>query len=182
MVELSNKVVLLQAEKDEQTLAVCRLHDEANVLQQDLETSLAQLQLFSENIEQKIDSLKSDYIELLNSQANAKNELRYIDTQLQQQESRNGKLDETNEKFIGLRQDIAERKHSVLLLLDEAKEKLEKQVQNFYQEQRKLESIKIIIQSKKNLISGLPIFAAIQITERNAGRDGGRFLWILPRC
>ncbi|AGK53050.1 chromosome segregation protein SMC [Bacillus sp. 1NLA3E] len=142
VVELSNKVVLLQAEKDEQTLAVCRLHDEANVLQQDLETSLAQLQLFSENIEQKIDSLKSDYIELLNSQANAKNELRYIDTQLQQQESRNGKLDETNEKFIGLRQDIAERKHSVLLLLDEAKEKLEKQVQNFYQEQRKLESIK----------------------------------------
>ncbi len=43
-----------------------------------------QLSLFSENIEDVIESHKSDYIEKLNQQASAKNEIQYIEQQLTQ--------------------------------------------------------------------------------------------------
>src|SRR5690606_34160554 len=61
--EYTNKIELLKAEKDEQTLTTGLLETETNVFQTSLDEKLAQIKLFSENIEQKIETLKSDYIE-----------------------------------------------------------------------------------------------------------------------
>ena len=55
--------------------SVKALSEEARILQANLKEKQGKLQLFSENIEEKIEELKSEYIELLNKQAGAKNEL-----------------------------------------------------------------------------------------------------------
>ena len=69
-------------------------------LQSQIKEKQEKLALFTENIDEKIESLKSEYIEQLNEQAGAKNELKYIDQQLEQQRKKSSRLDSENEKFI----------------------------------------------------------------------------------
>ena len=152
-------------EKNEQTLVISQLETEADVFQKSLEEKLAQMKLFSENIEQKIETLKSDYIELLNSQASWKNELRYLEQQQMQQQNRHIKLEESNEKFIDQRNDITSRKAAVLTLLDEMKEKIDGQVQSFYQQQRKLESLQNSYQKQEN-----NLYQAYQFLQKSKSR------------
>ncbi len=163
--EYTNKIELLQVEKDEQTLATGQLETETNVFQTSLNEKLAQIKLFSENIEQKIETLKSDYIELLNSQANWKNELRYIEQQLEQLQSRTNRLEEANEKFIEQRNDVTARKNAVLQSLAEMKEKLEGQVQSYFQQQRKLESLQKSYQKQEN-----NLYQAYQYLQKSKSR------------
>lgn len=150
--ELTEKVKYLGNQKNEQSAAVIRLKEEVGGLQKELNAKLSQQKLFSENIEEKIESLKSDYIELLNNQASAKNELRYIGQQLEQHDSRNSKLDEANVKYIKERNEIKERKNSVIALLKEAKANLEDQVQNYLQQQKRLEGLKSNYQKQESTL------------------------------
>jgi chromosome segregation protein len=142
LLELTEKVEFLSKQKEEQSLEVTKLSIEVTELQKELTGKRAQLQLFSENIEEKIESLKSDYIELLNSQAGAKNELRYISQQLEQQDLRKTRLDDSNVKYLQERKEISAKKTAVLQSLTEAKEHLQTQVQSYLQLQRDLETLK----------------------------------------
>jgi chromosome segregation protein len=163
--EFADKVDVLVAEKEKQTYIVSDLKEEGARLQQQLEKSLDQIQLYSENIEQKIDSLKSDYIELLNSQASGKNEIRYISSQLEQLKGRSIKLDDSNGKLIETRKEIGEKKNSVLQLLEEAKGKLEKQVQAYFEHQKKLESLKNQYQKQEKTL-----YQAYQFLQQSKSR------------
>ncbi|MGJ7922425.1 chromosome segregation protein SMC [Neobacillus sp. LXY-4] len=163
--ELTSKIEELKADKEIQESTVLKLKQEAAELKRDLDEKLGQLERFTVNIEQTIESLKSDYIELLNSQAGAKNELRNITQQLEQQTSRNSKLDDTNEKFLRQREDIQARKETALLQLKEANGKLEQQVQTYFQEQRKLESLKNQYQKQEKLL-----YQAYQFLQQSKSR------------
>lgn len=57
-------------------------------------------------IDETIESLKSDYIDVLNEQASSNNELQYLEQQLKQLQVRNNRLDVENEKHIVGRQDV----------------------------------------------------------------------------
>lgn len=150
--EFTSKVELLTSEKSVQTGVLSRLKGEAADLEKQLNTHIAELKLYSGNIEEKIESLKSDYIELLNNQAGSKNELRIIEQQLEQQEFRYSRLNESNEEFLRKRREIAEKKTSVQQFVKQAKEKLDQQVKNYYEVQRKLETLKNNYQKQeKNL-------------------------------
>ncbi|MDE3838488.1 chromosome segregation protein SMC [Bacillus methanolicus] len=140
--ELTLKLKILRKQKIEQESAAASLADDTKQLEQKLFEKQQDLKSFTENIDEKIESLKSDYIELLNEQASAKNELRYIEQQLEQLNARNARLDNENVKFLHERRKIQERKREVLSFLDDAKKRLENHVQFYMEEQKKLESLK----------------------------------------
>ncbi|GLB59388.1 chromosome segregation protein SMC [Cytobacillus sp. NCCP-133] len=142
MEELSLKIADLKGQKEKQAAHKEEIKAEAVKLQKTLKEKQEQLKLFSENTEEKIESLKSDYIEVLNSQAASRNELQNIDQQLSQQGLRNSKLELDNEKFIAERKIIEEKKHSIQFTLENLQKQIEDQVHFIRNEDRKLESLK----------------------------------------
>ncbi|MCR2820750.1 chromosome segregation protein SMC [Lederbergia panacisoli] len=80
---------------------------EVRKLQRELDEKRKKLSELDDTIEDTIESLKSDYIEVLNEQASAKNEMHYLEQQLNQQIARSNRLDGENEKYIAERTNIA---------------------------------------------------------------------------
>src|SRR5690606_13428426 len=78
----------------------------AKKLKEKLDSKKEQIHLLDGTIEETIESLKSDYIEILNEQATAKNELLYLNQQLEQQKKKGERLDQENEKYINEREEI----------------------------------------------------------------------------
>jgi chromosome segregation protein len=150
--ELTFKVEQLTEDKTKQELTTATLEKEANEIQALLKEKQSQLKLLSENLEEKIESLKSDYIELLNQQASSKNELHYIDEQLRQQKGRNERLEEENEKFVAERNRIVRKKQSIMQMLKELQEKLENHIYSFREDQRKLEGVKTQFQKQEKTL------------------------------
>lgn len=79
---------------------------EASHLKQERSERKQRIILLDGKIEETIESLKSDYIELLNEQAQAKNEIQYLEQQFNQQTMKNERLDIENEKFLKERNDV----------------------------------------------------------------------------
>ncbi|MBY6050388.1 chromosome segregation protein SMC [Cytobacillus firmus] len=142
MKELTMKIAELKEQKEKHSALREKVKAEAVKLQKALKEKQEQLKLFSENTEEKIESLKSDYIEVLNSQAASRNELQNIDQQLSQQGQRSSRLEMDNEKFIADRKKNEEKKQKIQSNLENLQKELENQVHLFRNEDRKLESLK----------------------------------------
>ncbi|MCM3572804.1 chromosome segregation protein SMC [Mesobacillus subterraneus] len=140
--ELTSSVVLLENQKAEYEQSVSVLAAEASALQKELQQKQEQLKLYSEDVEHKIDSIKSDYIEVLNEQAGAKNEKIYIEQQLQQQAAKGSRLDNDNDRFVSIRDEINERKAEIEKKVASSQQELEEQARIFFEEQKKLESLR----------------------------------------
>ncbi|RLQ95772.1 chromosome segregation protein SMC [Falsibacillus albus] len=147
----------------EQELALQK--EEAENLKNALREKNELIQQFDANIEERIESLKSDYIELLNGQASSKNELQYLDQQLTQQLSRNEKLDAENQKYIELRKKILEEKQFHQQELSGIKEKLEVQVHSFREAKQKLESLRNQYQKQETTL-----YQAYQYLQKSKSR------------
>lgn len=142
MKELTIKIAELKEQKEKHSALSIKVKAEAVKLQKALKEKQEQLKLFCENTEEKIESLKSDYIEVLNSQAASRNELQNIDQQLSQQGQRSSRLEMDNEKFIADRKKNEEKKQKIQSNLENLQKELENQVHLFRNEDRKLESLK----------------------------------------
>lgn len=142
MKELTMKIAELKEQKEKHSALRGKVKAEAGKLQIALKEKQEQLKLFSENTEEKIESLKSDYIEVLNRQAASRNELLNIDQQLSQQGQRSSRLEMDNEKFIADRKKNEEKKQKIQSNLENLQKELENQVHLFRNEDRKLESLK----------------------------------------
>lgn len=140
--ELTSAVALLEKQKAEYRESVAALSAEASILQKELQEKQEQLKLYSEDVELKIDSIKSDYIEVLNEQAGAKNEKIYIEQQLQQQAAKGSKLDNENDRFVSIRDEINEKKAEIEKKVVSSQQELEEQARIYFEEQKKLESLK----------------------------------------
>jgi len=140
--ELTSSVSLLENQKAEYEKSVSVLTAEASALQKELHLKQEQLKLYSEDVEHKIDSIKSDYIEVLNEQAGAKNEKIYIEQQLQQQAAKGSRLDNDNDRFVSIRDEINERKAEIEKKVASSQQELEEQARIFFEEQKKLESLR----------------------------------------
>ncbi|KAB2335383.1 chromosome segregation protein SMC [Bacillus mesophilum] len=140
--ELTERIAQLHVQKDELQAAKDQLQSEANLLKKQLTEKQEQLKLFAEDNEQVIESLKSEYIEILNKQAASKNEMQMISRQLSQQDARNEKLEHDNEKFIEERSLITERKLQAESGLSEVHAALEEQIHLFREAQKKAETVK----------------------------------------
>ena len=140
--ELTSSVALLEKKKAEYEESVAALSGEASALQKDLQEKQEQLKLYSEDVELKIDSIKSDYIEVLNEQAGAKNEKIYIEQQLQQQAAKGSKLDNENDRFVSIRDEINVKKAEIEKKVVSSQQELEEQARIYFEEQKKLESLR----------------------------------------
>ncbi|NKE05304.1 chromosome segregation protein SMC [Mesobacillus selenatarsenatis] len=140
--ELTTSIEQLENQKAEYEQSVSVLAGEAAAFQKELQQKQEQLKLYSEDVEYKIDSIKSDYIEVLNEQAGAKNEKIYIEQQLHQQAAKGSRLDNDNDRFVSVRDEINERKAEIEKKVASTQQELEEQARIFFEEQKKLESLR----------------------------------------
>lgn len=150
--ELTIKTKRLKKMQLEQEEAVTILRDQAKRLQASLKEKQSKLQLFSENIEEKIETLKSEYIDILNEQAGAKNELKFIEQQMEQQSKKSSRLDEENVRYIADRKRSSEKKADVEARILEIQAEIDKQVHAYRENQRSLENLKNSYQKQEKTL------------------------------
>lgn len=149
--ELQNQKIVLAQESQEQ--------------KQLLKEKQAQLGLLNENIEQMIDDLKSEYIDILNEQAAAKNELNNLEQQLSGHEVRNKRLKEEYEKYAAERKVILERKEEIERSLLSIRNELEAQVHIFRDSQLQYEALKNKYESEESTL-----YQAYQFLQKTKSR------------
>ena len=142
IVEFTQKVIKLQEQKSKLEKQAAILAKESSEQKLLLKEKQSQLGLLNENIEDIIDDLKSEYIDVLNEQAAAKNELNNLEQQLSGQEVRNKRLEEENAKFVSERQLIQAKKEETERSLLSLRSQLEEQVQVFRDSQLQFEALK----------------------------------------
>ncbi|WP_413380068.1 chromosome segregation protein SMC [Alkalihalobacillus sp. 1P02AB] len=124
--------VLLRLQKEKELLKeLNKKVDEKETLLKESEEDLARV----------LDQAKGDYIELLNEQASIRNETRYLDEQLRQQQQKNKRLTSENEELITERETIQARLKRADEELSKAELHLE-QVTNAYRETKRVEEQK----------------------------------------
>ncbi len=101
---------MLKEELAKQEAVFETLQTEVKQLRAQVKEKRQALSLHNENVEEKIEQLKSDYFELLNSQASIRNELQPLDDQMSQSAVILQRLADNNEKHLQERRDISARK------------------------------------------------------------------------
>ncbi|BCB03324.1 chromosome segregation protein SMC [Bacillus sp. KH172YL63] len=132
----------LVSEKELAERAFASVEAEVTSLKEGLTKKQNQFRHYNENIEEVIESYKSDYIEKLNQQASAKNELQYLQQQLDQQSNRSSRLEAENEKYVTQREELHARHKERAKELQEQKEQIDEHVFFYREEQKKLEQIR----------------------------------------
>lgn len=150
--ELTEKAATLSEQNTAHSESVKSLSEQAVRLQSNLKEKQEKIQLFAENIDEKIESLKGEYIDILNDQAEAKNEQKYLEQQLEQQQRNNVRLDAENVKFIDSRQAATAKKASIQADLADIQQKLSAQVVAFRENQHQLETIGNHVQKQEKIL------------------------------
>ncbi|KIY21653.1 chromosome segregation protein SMC [Mesobacillus subterraneus] len=150
--ELTLAIASLEEQKANYKQSVAELAAEAGLLQRQLQEKQEQLTLYSEDVEVKIDSIKSDYIEVLNEQAGAKNEKVYMEQQLQQLAVKGARLDQENDRFVSIREEINERKAEIENNAASLQLELEEQVKLYFREQKQLESLRSNYEKQEKIL------------------------------
>ncbi|MED1202104.1 chromosome segregation protein SMC [Heyndrickxia acidicola] len=150
--ELTEKLNRLGNQKEKLALESDSNQQEADALRTSLRDKNSQIQSFDINIEDAIESLKSDYIEWLNKQASGKNELHYLEQQLNQQAVKTDKLEAENKKYIEQRVFIQKQKQEAVQLLETLDKQLEEHISSYREKQRKLENIKNQYQKQETIL------------------------------
>jgi len=140
------------AEKEREKQVLVKLEEEVKNLHSSLQEKQKSLGLFTSNVEETIETLKSDYIEWLNKQASARNEQQYLEQQLNQQDNRDIRLDTENEKFLNERIEIEAKKLESNQLFAAVTAQIEEHVYRFREEQKRLENNKIAYQKQEKTL------------------------------
>ncbi len=140
--EMTTKLAKLEEQKSLLTAEVENHTKSASSLRKLLKEKIELSNQLNIDIEATIESLKGDYIELLNEKASSRNEKNLLEQQLNQHESKNQKLDDENKKYIDQRQMISEEKRNTEEQLTHIRSEIEKQVHQFREHQNKLETLK----------------------------------------
>jgi chromosome segregation protein len=142
LIESENRIEKLYIEQKETETEYDTIKAETEKLQKLLSEKQKRYEHFNDDIETMIETLKGDYIEKLNRQAAAKNEIQYLQNQLNQQTGRTRRLDEDNEKFLAQREEIQQAQKLTEARLLELKDSIDTQVVAFRKEKNDLESMK----------------------------------------
>lgn len=119
-------------------------------IQKQLRDKHSEMELADQNMEEALENLKSEYIDVLNSQAACRNELKYLEEQLRQQSTKNNRLDDDHEKFVSQRKEIEEKKADMARKLEAQQKQLEEDVTAYRELQQKLEKRKREYQNKES--------------------------------
>jgi len=152
ILELSQKLETLNENKQTEQHELSKLIEEVKVLEQQLKEKQTLLASYDQNIEEKIENLKSDYFELLNKQASFRNEIGYINDQLSQQEAKVARLDESNQKYLVERKEILDEKVRLQTKLSVIEQEINHQIVSFRDLQAKLENGKKNYQKQESML------------------------------
>ncbi|MDQ0175852.1 chromosome segregation protein SMC [Bacillus chungangensis] len=136
--EMSDKMKQLQEEIKRYKLELAGHQEEAKRIKQQIADKSKQLELVNEDVEEIIESLKSDYIQLMNKQASANNEKHYLEKQLQQQAIRSERLDHDHEKWLEQRTRLISEKKKIENELIGLRTKIENQVSLYHDTKKQL--------------------------------------------
>ncbi|MGM7635871.1 chromosome segregation protein SMC [Bacillus sp. Hm123] len=143
MKETKAKITELSQLAEELTQQVEADQLEEEQLRCQLSEKQQELQTLSKDLETEIESLKADYIEGLNEQASAKNELHNLTQQIEQLTRRRSRVDAENEKQVAERQQIETNKQQIEEKLASAQRELTLHVEAFRSGQQTLEALKL---------------------------------------
>ncbi|WP_053366163.1 chromosome segregation protein SMC [Bacillus sp. FJAT-27245] len=150
--ELSDKKEALETEREKLLSSAKSLGNEASRLQEKLKAKQGELVLLSENADDKIEALKSEYIEELNAQAGARNETKLVLQQLEQLDRKSARLDEENGRFLEQRANAANKVEAITAELESVAKELESQVQEFLKNKRHLETVNANYQKQEKML------------------------------
>ncbi|MGE8079191.1 chromosome segregation protein SMC [Peribacillus loiseleuriae] len=165
IVDGEKRILSLKDEKDREGKVLAILESDVKRLQKDLNEKQKSFGLFSANLEETIETLKSDYIEWLNKQAAARNETQHLQQQLNQQKTRNARLDQENGKYLSERVEVEKKKVISLEGFNEVTQQIEQHVFSFREEQKKLDAIKATYQKQEKLL-----YQAYQFLQQSKSR------------
>jgi chromosome segregation protein len=134
-------------------------------LKEELKEKQLLIKSFSENLEELMESLKGDYIEWLNKQATAKNEIQYLTQQLEQIERKQKQLLGENEKFLEQRKDMEDKKVRLESALTEVNEQLNTTLRTYRETQIAIERMKNQLQKKESAL-----YEAYQLLQKATSR------------
>ncbi|WP_062105103.1 chromosome segregation protein SMC [Bacillus niameyensis] len=157
------KIEQLKQKRQKAESELALKEEEAHTLKKSLDKKKKQVHELNGTIEETIESLKSDYIDVLNEQASAKNELKYLQQQLNQQMVRNNRLDEENKKYIEQRNECLKLYETKRSELDEIEKAIENQLALYQESQKKVQTLSEEFDMKSSLLQKAQQF--IQKTE-----------------
>lgn len=150
--ELAEKIATLNSQKQSVQEQAVLLEKDVETLRVQLKEKKEQMSLLNEDIELLIDDLKSEYIDILNNQAAAKNEIRLIDQQLSQLRVRNSKQEEDNSRYIEKREEIKTKITEIINSLHSVQNDIQLQADLFKNEQKKYEQLKISFEKQEKTL------------------------------
>lgn len=165
---LKDKSEQLAHTKEEWQLEKERL-EKARSRLEELEAIVSKKQVLIEragsNREEEIDRLKADYIEVLNEQASIRNERRYLEEQLRQQQMKQERLLTENEGLLASREELAEQLERAKKQAQEKEKDLEQMGEDYRKLQRQHESGKGRYHQKET-----QLYETYQLTQRLQSR------------
>ncbi|MCY7793381.1 chromosome segregation protein SMC, partial [Bacillus haynesii] len=152
IVQRSEKERSLKEKIAAQKLVFEKLEAEAKELARQVKEKNQALSGYSENVEEEIEQLKSDYFELLNEQASVRNELQFLEDQMSQSAAQQKRLAQNNEKYLSERKEIADRKMKTEQEFSLVDERLHSQIQAFRDAQKSYEQKKSQYEKKESAL------------------------------
>ncbi|MFC3882604.1 chromosome segregation protein SMC [Bacillus songklensis] len=141
------------AELKEREYQLLKIYEtEVVEMKQALQEKQSLFATYSENLEGKLEQLKSDYFELLNEQTSARNEKAFLEQQIIQNEERQQRLGASNQKFLQERQELTERKEKLASELTACTTELETFIHSFRQKQQQLETLRERYRKKESTL------------------------------
>lgn len=151
-IELEKQLSGLKEKEDQARQILSDYMQEVSSDEQKLVEKQKQFAEIDGDIDEKIERIKSEYIELLNQQAASKNELSYLTEQLNQQKLKQSRLEHDNAKFLQDRLVILDKKLELEKKLAEIQETIQGQIKTFREEQIKLEQAKGKYQKSETML------------------------------
>ncbi|MGM9924163.1 MAG: chromosome segregation protein SMC [Bacillus sp. (in: firmicutes)] len=139
--EATSAIERLLAEKEAHSAGLDQAKREVAAIQAELADKESHLSIYSEDLEAEIETLKSDYIELLNAQAAANNESRMLGQQLEQTLLRNNRLDQENQGLIEKRSSIIGKQESLLQTLQSIQRKIDEEAARYFESKTQLDKL-----------------------------------------
>ncbi|MBC1560435.1 chromosome segregation protein SMC [Listeria booriae] len=136
--QIESRITTLETQK--QTLLQEKLEKETalEVFMKEKKALEAKLAEYDNLSEEKIESMKSDYIELRHTQTTMRNDIGYLERQLAQMQGRSDKLDHENQQHISERNEIIATVESLTEHATQMQEKLAEQVAHYQTIQQEL--------------------------------------------
>ncbi|MDG4655905.1 chromosome segregation protein SMC [Ectobacillus antri] len=120
---LASKLAGYEASIVSENQVLHRMKEHVAEIKQKLEEKEIAIANLEQNLDEQIESLKADYIEILNEQAGYRNELVMLEEQAGQYAFKNKRLDEENAKYLQLRSEVQAKKERLILQYQEMETK-----------------------------------------------------------